>query len=108
VIVGNAFGAMIASLVAVWVQQFSWVQFIWHGVMEFIMPVIHRVLEFVFPRGAAQGMDSWFEWFGQNQARFNFWVIYLAAICDDLGVPSIKTFGRWLKIKFRSSPSRRG
>src|SRR5262249_4227038 len=69
------------------------------------MPMIHRVLEFIFPHGAVRSTDSWVDWFGQNQARFDFWIIYLAAICDDLGIPSIKTLGRWLWRKIGKHPT---
>jgi len=93
-IVGNAFGAMITVIVAIWVQRFSSVQWVWHS-------LVHSLLQLVLSERALQGINSWLDWFGQNQPKFDFWMIYFAAICDDLGIPNIKTFGRWLWRKVR-------
>jgi hypothetical protein len=92
-IVGNAFGAMITVVVALWIQRFSSVEWSW---TQFILPAIHGVVESVFGQHAVRAIDSWFDWFGQNQPKFDFWFIYFAAVCDDLGIPNIKTLGRWL------------
>jgi hypothetical protein len=92
-IVGNAFGAMITVVVALWIQRFSSVQWSW---TQFILPAIHGVVESVFGQHAVQAIDSWFDWFGQNQPKFDFWFVYFAAVCDDLGIPNIKTLGRWV------------
>jgi hypothetical protein len=102
-IVGNAFGAMIGVMVALWIQRFSFVQSPWHWVMQLIVPEIRGALEFVFGERMVLGIGSWWDWFGQNQPKFDFWMIYIAAICDDLGIPNIKTLGRWLWRKVTKS-----
>jgi len=40
-------------------------------------------------------VKAWFNWYGDNQLRLNFWVIYLGAICDDFGIPNFKSLARW-------------
>jgi hypothetical protein len=42
------------------------------------------------------GIEAWFKWYGANQMKLNFWFLYLAGICDDVGLPNIKALGRWL------------
>jgi hypothetical protein len=43
----------------------------------------------------AGSVGRWYWWYGQNQAKFLFWLLYSAAICDDLGLPNYKTLIRW-------------
>jgi hypothetical protein len=40
-------------------------------------------------------LGQWFSWYGDNQMKLNFWIIYLAGAFDDLGVPNYKTLARW-------------
>jgi hypothetical protein len=101
VIVGNAFGAMITAMVAMCIPQFTWTQFVWHEVVQLIGPIVRPALELLFSESTIDRMHAWFAWFGQNQAKFDFWLIYFAAICDDLGIPNIKTLGRWIWRKAR-------
>ena len=104
VIVGNAFGAMIAAAVAVWLQRFSWVQWLLHELLQLILPAVHQAVLWLFSERLTHHVDSWFAWYGQNQAKFNFWFIYFAAICDDLGIPNIKTLARGLFRRTRKVP----
>jgi hypothetical protein len=39
-------------------------------------------------------VERWFSWYGANQAKFAFWLLYSAALCDDLGLPNYKTLAR--------------
>ena len=97
-IVGNAFGAMIAAMVASWVQQFSFTQVVLHWLWSVIGVPIHGILERV---DSSAGIDGWFSWYNANQLKFSFWVFYLAAICDDLGLPNLKTVARlvWRRVR---------
>ena len=94
-IVGNAFGALISAMVLVWVQQFSF----WHWVRRFLFDSlsssIHEISVHIFGSGNVGAIGSWFAWYGNNQLKLTFWAFYFAAICDDLGIPNLKTFGRW-------------
>jgi len=94
--VWNAFGAMIAAMIAVWLQRFSTVQWLLDLVFGLIGPPFLQLIGAIFGEGATRRMDAWFSWYGQNQPKFTFWLIYFASICDDLGIPNIKTLGRWL------------
>jgi hypothetical protein len=94
--VWNAFGAMIAAMIAVWLQRFSSVQWLLDVVFGLIGPPLHQLIGSIFGEGATQRVDAWFSWYGQNQPKFTFWLIYFASICDDLGIPNVKTLGRWL------------
>jgi hypothetical protein len=105
VIVGNALGAMLTAMVALWIPQFTWTQFIWQEIVQLIGPIVRLALELLFSESTIDRLHAWFAWFGQNQAKFDFWLIYFAAICDDLGIPNIKTFGRWLWRKMRAGSS---
>jgi hypothetical protein len=103
-IVGNAFGAVLLAILFVAVQQFSWTRFFFDWVWGWIMPAIHTIAAAVFGRARIDSVDAWFHWYGQNQFKFTFWFFYWAAICDDLGVPNLKTLARWLWRRFRQRP----
>lgn len=99
-LVGNAFGAMIAAMVASWVQQFSFTQILLHWLWAAVGIPIHGILHRVFGDSSA-GVDDWFGWYNANQLKFSFWFFYLAAICDDLGLPNLKTIARllWRRVR---------
>jgi hypothetical protein len=48
----------------------------------------------------------WWSWYDQNQLKFNFWLIYLAAVCDDFGIPNLKSLVRWGWRKWRAKGSK--
>lgn len=93
-IVGNAFGAMCSAVALFWVQQFSPSQLLWHAVLQPIVALLQSVATSLFGESAGT-FHRWIEWYGENQFKFNFWFFYLAAICDDLGIPNLKTLARW-------------
>jgi hypothetical protein len=87
-IVINAFVAAITAFVLYLSSAFSIAQIILH----FLIGLLTSVLHF--------GHMGWFgdmaDWYGENQFRFTFWLLYSAAICDDLGLPNYKTLMRWM------------
>lgn len=100
-VVGNAFGAMISAMVLVWVQNFSWAQMLWQWVFQDLLSTFQPVAEAILGRGRLGSFEQWWNWYGDNQFRFTFWFFYVAAICDDLGLPNFKTLGRWLGRRWR-------
>jgi hypothetical protein len=103
-IVGNAFGALVSAWAVVWVQQFSLVRWCFHWLAGLMLPAIQNLVTDISGPARADSIQGWFDWYNDNQIKFSFWLLYLAAICDDLGIPNLKTLGRWLlrKIRHRS------
>jgi hypothetical protein len=93
-IVFNAFGAMISAMLVVWVQRFSPAQFIIGAVLGAFATALKHFTDAMFGAHRADALISLFSWYGANQLKFTFWLLYLAAICDDLGVPNLKTIAR--------------
>lgn len=91
-IVGNAFGAAISAAVVGWVSQWS----LSAMVLKAVLAPLTSVLSAIFGEAHSRTIQDWFAWYGANQYRFMFWVFYLSAIMDDLGLPNFKTLGRWL------------
>jgi len=100
-IVSNAFVAMISAMVLAYLPQFSWAQWVWHSVLEDISSALQTAGEHVLGAEPADSARAWFDWYGANQLKFNFWFLYVASICDDLGIPNLKTLARWLWRRFR-------
>jgi len=94
-IVGNAFGAMFSALALFWAQQFSLSQLFWHAVLQPVAAFLQSIAASLFGQSSASTFQNWISWYGENQLKFNFWILYLAAICDDLGIPNLKTLARW-------------
>ncbi len=99
----NAFTAFGLTLALQFTQQFSWTQILWHSVAGAIGPWVHAVLNGV-PGG--ESMERLAYWYNANQLKFQFWLLYSAAICDDLGLANYKTLGRrlWRRIR-HTAPS---
>jgi hypothetical protein len=89
--VWNAFGAWISTMMLIVVQNLSWAHWIWIWITELLHPLF-QTIERTFPGGGLLG--RWYSWYGLNQVKFLFWLLYSAAICDDLGLPNYKTFLR--------------
>ena len=100
-VVSNAFGAMVSAMVLVWVQRFSWSQMLWQWLWEITHPTLQPLAQSLLGTSRLTGLERWWAWYGENQFRFAFWLFYVAAICDDLGVPNFKTLGRWLSRRWR-------
>jgi len=93
----NAFGAYFGALCWRWSQGFSWVQFIWSAVFGVLSPALQALVNFVHGNDLVITAQSLMQWYNANLFKFAFWLFYIAAICDDVGLPSIKTLGRWLR-----------
>jgi len=93
-IVSNAFIAYFTTLGLQWAAMFSLTQMIWGYLLDLFRPLLHAMAGLA-PR-PAQAVGNLFSWYGDNQLKFNFWLLYSAAICDDLGLPNFKSLGRWV------------
>lgn len=100
-IVGNVFGAMIAAIVFSYVQRFMPMRMLLNGLISSVLDTLQSVAQQLFGATSGHGVKSWFEWYGENSFKFSFWVFYLGAICDDLGIPNFKSLGRWIGRKIR-------
>jgi hypothetical protein len=109
-IVGNAFGAMITAMVVVLVQQFSFSQMIWHWLLENVLSIFQPLAHFVLGNTGSDYVQRCFDWYDDNQYKFTFWFLYIAAIGDDLGLPNFKTLARyvWRRFQRRSKTQRPG
>ena len=106
-IVANAFVAMASAMVLAWAQEFSLIQMVWHWFLESIRPGLHNLAALVLGVARADAIGKLFSWYGDNQLKFNFWIIYVASVCDDLGLPNLKTLARfiWRRVRNRPAPS---
>jgi hypothetical protein len=100
-LVFNAFGAFIGVMVLQFTNAFSWVGWLWRIVMDLLGPILHPVTDAFSGNGLFHGIGSLFSWYGDNQFKFTFWLLYSAGICDDLGLPNYKTLTRWLWRKLK-------
>jgi hypothetical protein len=102
-IVGNAFGAMVSAMVVVWVSQFSMTKMLFGWMLDAVWAGIQDIAKHLFGSPNESNVEAWFNWYNQNQLKFTFWFLYLAAICDDLGIPNLKTLGLrlWRRIRRR-------
>jgi hypothetical protein len=100
-IVGNAFGALVSAIVLYFVGNFTGARLLFNLVLAAILPTIQAVATFIFGATLTNFLGGLISWYGDNQLRFNFWFLYVAAVCDDLGIPNLKTLARLLWSRFR-------
>jgi hypothetical protein len=105
-VVKNAFVALVSAIVVVWVQQFSAWYWIRHLLLDSALSNLKAFFTQIFGATGANAIDSWFSWYGENQLKLTFWAFYIAAICDDLGIPNLKTLGRWCWARMRKRVDR--
>ena len=92
-LIKNAFAAFAGVLVLQFVQNFSLTHWLWEAVRNVFSPVLQAAVRLV--GGSLPGLvERWFSWYGANQTKFAFWLLYSAALCDDLGLPNYKTLAR--------------
>ncbi len=94
-IIVNAFVAMICALVLAWTQRFTLTKILLGWLLQSVVPALQSVANLLLGHSRADSLQAWFHWYGENQLKFTFWFLYLAAVCDDLGIPNLKTLGRW-------------
>jgi hypothetical protein len=106
-IVGNAISAWVAILVLRTVPNFSPIQMLWHWAWGMGVPIIREIATFLLGASTAATLGDWFSWYGANQMKLDFWLIYIAGAFDDLGVPNFKTLARWAwrRMRKRNSPA---
>lgn len=106
-VVSNAFTAFIGVLVIEVAQQLSLSQWVWHFVLDLFRPLLQTAGRMVPSNHFFDVLGAWVSWYNANQFKFTFWLLYSAAICDDLGLPNYKTLGRWIWGRWfkRKSPS---
>jgi hypothetical protein len=88
----NALAAWISMMVIMALQRFSWTQILWSWISGVVLPVLQFIASLIPGSGT---FDRWYSWYGQNHGKFLFWLLYSAAICDDLGLPNYKALIRW-------------
>lgn len=91
-IVGNAISAWVAAVILNMVPNFSLVQILWQSM---VLPCIREATHALFGGSMPAGLGSWYSWYEANNEKLYFWLIYLAGVFDDLGVPNFKTLARW-------------
>jgi hypothetical protein len=103
-IVGNAFGALISAIVIYFVETFTGTRFLVTLLLAAVLPGVKAMATFVVGSRIVNFVGGMFNWYGDNQLRFNFWILYVAAVCDDLGIPNLKTLARFLWSRWRRRP----
>jgi hypothetical protein len=98
-IVINAFLTVIAVMIIRFTQQFTLTAFLWNILGDLVTALIRNVVN-LFSTDAVQYVENLTGWYKVNQPRFLFWLLYTAAICDDLGLPNYKTLGKFLWRRF--------
>jgi len=98
-IVLNAFVTLIAVAIIKFTQQFTLTAFVWHIVGDLVTALLQTVAN-LFSTDAVTYVKNLVAWYKINQPRLLFWLLYTAAICDDLGLPNYKTLGRFLWRRF--------
>ena len=92
-LIKNAFAAFVGVLVLQFVQNFTLTHFLWEAVKGIFSPMLETAGRLL--GGGLSGLiGRWLEWYGDNQTKFSFWLLYSAALCDDLGLPNYKTLAR--------------
>jgi len=92
--VGNAFGAFVSAMGIYFAGQFTFGRIIGQFLMGVIQPALERLAAAIVGGSGVESCQAWLAWYGENQIRFLFWFLYVAAIGDDLGLPNFKTLAR--------------
>ena len=99
----NAIGAMVAAWAASFVSEFSWTQMCLHWLLDSLaVPLNHLSNQIT----GSDTIWKWWDWWNGNQLKFSFWLFYIASICDDLGIPNLKTLARfsWRRVRGERRP----
>jgi hypothetical protein len=104
-VVVNAFTAFWLTMVVQWTQGYSWKHFLWQVVADQASPAVQELARIAPGSGLLRALFAWYQ---ANQVKFTFWLLYSAAICDDLGLPNYKSLWRWFRrrLQKRFSASR--
>ncbi len=104
-VVINAFLALGAVMIIQVTQQFTLTQFLWNILGDLVRAGLQAIAT-LFPAGAVNFVEGFVAWYKVNHFKFLFWLLYTAAICDDLGLPNYKALGRflWRRVFKREQP----
>lgn len=100
-LVVNAFLALGTAMALRFLAQFSLTQYFWHFFLQLLKPLFDALAKLAPSGDGLHWVTDWWSWYDHNQLKFTFWMIYAALICDDLGLPCLKTWGRWLRRRLR-------
>jgi hypothetical protein len=106
-IVGNAFGAMVAAIVIDCAQNFSFAKMLYQAAFGWASPHLHAFAVWIFGPALTETIDAWLAWYRGNQLKFTFWLVYVASVCDDLGIPNLKSLARWACTRFQKRRMRK-
>jgi hypothetical protein len=105
-LVRNAVGAIFSAVALCWFQRMPLSQRLWNLLLQPVVSQLHLLATDIFGQSLASAVQNWVDWYAENRLRFNFWFFYLAAICDDLGLPNLKTLGKWVWARARRKLTR--
>ncbi len=91
-IVVNAFIAAATVFALGIARQFSLTHFVWQAVGNTCNEIVRAIAGVLPGEGGWAFLKSWVGWYHANEPKFLFWVLYIGAICDDLGLPNYKTW----------------
>jgi hypothetical protein len=94
-VVINAFLALVGVIIMEFSQQLTLTQLLWN-ILGDLMRAGLQAIATLLPADAASFLEGFVAWFKANHSKFIFWLLYTAAICDDLGLPNYKALGRLL------------
>jgi hypothetical protein len=95
IIIGNAIGAWVATLLMGIVPNFSIFEMVWDWMLGLVFPVIRQAAIFFMGASNTASVGNWLSWYHANNIKLAFWILYLAGTLDDLGVPNVKAVARW-------------
>jgi hypothetical protein len=98
-VVINALLALVGLTIIQFTRQFTLTQFLWNILGDLVRAGVQATAT-LFPAGVVSFIEGFVAWYGTNQYKFIFWLLYTAAICDDLGLPNYKALGRFLWRRF--------
>jgi hypothetical protein len=98
-VVINAFLALVGVMIIEFTQQFTFAQLLWNILGDLVRSGLQASAT-IFPAGIVSFVERFVIWYQANHYKFIFWLLYTAAICDDLGLPNYKALGRFLWRRF--------
>jgi hypothetical protein len=104
VLVANAFRAFVGAMVLGFLSQFSYTQWLLHLLLKWLHPVLQQVVGLFVDNRELDTVNGLIAWYGANQLKFTFWLLYSSAIADDLGLPNWKTLLGRLRARLLPGP----
>lgn len=95
--VGNAFGALATAFAIGFASHFEFSRM----ALGWVLPQLRGVIDLVLGEATGFVLETWVRWYGANELKFTFWFFYLAAVCDDLGIPNFKSLWHWTRNRLR-------